>query len=134
MHGRSERDETAKVPVVQADMRRLPFAAEGFGGLWICASLLHIPKSQVGPVLAELRRVVGDGVMYVGVKLGQGEDWLTDSEGRSCFFAFYQPDEFRQILAGAGLQVLDLWLNSDSAGREAGWINVLVCGTREVGS
>lgn len=124
--------ERNTAPVIQADMRRLPFAAGSFGGLWVCASLLHVPKPQAGLALAELRRVVGDGVMYVAVKQGQGEDWLTDADGRSCFFAFYRPDEFHQILRAAGFRVLDGWLNPDAAGRETGWISALVRGTREV--
>ena len=43
-------------PLIQADMAHLPFRKGSFRGLWVCASLLHIPKVQAGDVLRELER------------------------------------------------------------------------------
>ena len=41
-------------PLIQADMRHLPFRRGSFQGLWACASLLHLPKEQAGDALLEL--------------------------------------------------------------------------------
>ena len=62
------------VPLIQADMRHLPFRKGSFDGLWVCASLLHIPKEQAGEVLRELSRVVYPGHISLAVKRGEGED------------------------------------------------------------
>ncbi len=121
-----------RVPVVQADMGRLPFAGGSFDGLWFCASLLHVPKAQAGAVLAELRRAVGDGLIYVAVKQGQGERWLSGSQGRPRFFAFYAADELGQLLAESGFRILEEWFSPDGGGRESGWLAVIARGVGEV--
>ena len=57
-----------------ADMRRLPVANASVDGLWICASFLHVPHAEADTTLAEFRRVLrAGGVLYLGVKAGQGE-------------------------------------------------------------
>mgnify|MGYP000476474050 CR=1 FL=1 len=46
------------VPLIQADMRHLPFRKASLDGLWVCASLLHVPKAEVAGLLGELARAV----------------------------------------------------------------------------
>jgi ADP-ribose pyrophosphatase YjhB (NUDIX family)/ubiquinone/menaquinone biosynthesis C-methylase UbiE len=123
------------VPLIQADMRHLPFRKGSFDGLWVCASLLHIPKEQVGEVLRELSRVVYPGHMYVAVKRGEGRpsdahsdgtaEWVEDDEGRRFFFAYYHPAEIQLLLERNGFQVLDCRETPDLSGRSQPWINVL---------
>jgi ubiquinone/menaquinone biosynthesis C-methylase UbiE len=97
-------------PVVQADMRTLPFPDASFAGVWSFASLLHIPKADVPEVLGEFARVLADGgVLALSLKLGEGEGVEQDIYPVERFFARYQESELRCLLAVAGFQVAELW-------------------------
>jgi ubiquinone/menaquinone biosynthesis C-methylase UbiE len=113
------------VPFIQADMRCLPFRGGSFGGIWACASLLHIPKDRAGDVLRELARVLRAGPLYLSVKRGEGESWVEDGRGSRFFFAYYTPTEIRSLVERSGLQLLSCWESEDQAGRERSWIGVL---------
>jgi ubiquinone/menaquinone biosynthesis C-methylase UbiE len=115
-----------KVPLIRADMAYVPFSTDSFQGLWVCASLLHIPKRQIEQVLQELARVVcPGGHVYVAVKRGEGEAWVRDEDGNRRFFAYYRPQEIQSLIEQAGLRILAAWQNADSAGRRNPWISVL---------
>jgi ADP-ribose pyrophosphatase YjhB (NUDIX family) len=113
------------VPLVQADMRHLPFRKGSLDGLWVCASLLHIPKNTVNEALRELARVVYPGHIAVAVKRGQGEGWVEAEDGRQYFFAYYSADEIQLRMERCGFEVLACWENPDQRGRDPPWINVL---------
>jgi len=113
------------VPLIQADMRHLPFCKASLDGLWVCASLLHVPKDEVDAVLRELSRVVYPGHISVSVKRGEGEAWVEDEEGRPRFFAYYTEDEIQLRLERNGFEVLGCWESPDQSGRSVPWINVL---------
>jgi len=118
------------LPLIQADMRHLPFRKGSFDGLWVCASLLHIPKQQAGEVLRELSRVVYPGHIFLAVKRVEAhqnghEEWVEDGEGRRFFFAYYSPSEIELLMERNGFEVLHSWENADQAGRSRPWINVL---------
>ena len=114
-----------QVPIVQGDMRQLPVADARLDGLWVSASLLHIPKRDVPGVLAEFRRVLPPGgVLYLGVKAGQGEGWFEAAQyerggARQRFFAFYTEAELDELLERAGFAVTDGWLDEAPSQR---WI------------
>jgi len=112
-------------PLIQADMGHLPFRKGSFKGVWVCASLLHIPKAQTGDVLKELARVVLPGHIYLAVKRGEGEEWVEDPPGHRRFFAYYHPAEIQLLMERSGFKVLDCWEKKDSTGRKHPWISVL---------
>jgi ubiquinone/menaquinone biosynthesis C-methylase UbiE len=112
-------------PLIQADLRQLPFRSSSYQGLWACASLLHIPKAQAGAAVREMARVVNPGTIYIAVKRGTGEAWVKDEDGKQRFFAYYEPDELRVLVREAGCTVLSWWQTEDSAGRSRPWINLL---------
>jgi hypothetical protein len=113
--------------LVQADLCHVPFASGSFEGVWACASLLHLAHSDLPNALAGLTRLLHqfDGVLYMAVKVGEGEHWLADGNGRRRFFSFYQPSEIMAMLSEAGFQVLEDWLAPDQVGREQPWLNVI---------
>ena len=110
-------------PYVQGDMRRLPLAAGSAAGIWASASLLHLPRRWLDPVLVETRRVLApEGLFYVSLKEGAGEAWQSDSCGREAprFFTYWQADTLDAHLRRAGFTTVagwreqgsdDLWLN-----------------------
>jgi SAM-dependent methyltransferase len=111
-------------PLVQLDMRAVPFADGAFAGVWCVASLLHIPKTEAPGVLAEVRRVLGPpGVLVLSVQEGEGERWDGGYvEGVERFFARYTPDQVRRLLAGAGFT--DEALEREVAGSRT-WLGFL---------
>jgi 8-oxo-dGTP pyrophosphatase MutT (NUDIX family) len=111
-------------------MRHLPFRTGGLDGLWVCASLLHVPKDEVDVVLRELARVVYPGhialaVKGVAVPGGAGEEWVEDERGRKRFFVYYSAEEIQLRLERNGFEVLGCWESPGIASPETPWINVL---------
>lgn len=113
-------------PFVQADMRRLPFAAGSFDAVWACASLLHLPKAQAPAVLAECRRVLGLGHLFLALKKGEGERWLAGDDGQPThFFAYYHPAEAELLVERGGFRVLEAWENPPAPGQVEPWLNLI---------
>ncbi len=93
-------------PLVQADMRCLPFAGGTFGGIWCCASFLHLPKTDAPGALREMRRVLRPGgTLFLGVQEGAGEGWDVYGWAVARFFSHYTPAEVAALLTGAGFVV-----------------------------
>jgi len=93
---------------VKMDMRSLGFSDASFAGLWACASLLHLPRSQAGPALREFHRVLElGGLLYVSVTEGEGEGWRKHAEGRD-FCAYYCKEAFKQVVSEAGFEIIQL--------------------------
>ena len=116
-----EAQRRAPAPYTQADMRALPYAANSFDGIWMSASLLHIPKPQGLKVLQEAGRLlVPGGVLYVSVKQGEGEEWETREGPR--LFVYYRPDELTALIEQAGMQITEVW--RDETPKHT-WVNVI---------
>jgi ubiquinone/menaquinone biosynthesis C-methylase UbiE len=114
----------AYLRLAQADMRRLPIAAGRVDGCFVCASLLHLPRTQALSALLDFRRVLRtDGALYVGVKEGEGEQWITTQEGHERFFAYHQPEEIDRLIQAAGFEVVDGWISPPGEGQHHNWIN-----------
>ena len=112
-----------KLPLLLGDMRCLPVRDDALDGLWVCASFLHIPKSDAPVVLRELRRVLRpEGVLFISVKRGQGQRWIAHGTGGQRFFVFYPEDELDLLLTAAGFTVRESWLDADHLGRPEPWI------------
>ena len=72
------RERVPQATPVRGDMRALLFADDNFDGLWACASLLHVPESDVPATLAEFERVLGDGgVVVCSLKAAEAGDGRT---------------------------------------------------------
>lgn len=69
---------------------------EDFDGIWACASLLHVPKREMGDVMLRfIQALKPGGIFYVSLKEGEGERIAED--GR--FFSYYNAESFRELLA-----------------------------------
>jgi SAM-dependent methyltransferase len=123
--------QALRVPLMLGDMRALPLPDGSLGGLWVCASFLHIPKRDGSAVLREFSRALRPGgALYIGVKEGDGERWVEQRDGHRRFFAFYQPDELDELLAAHSFAVVESWLTADSLGRPERWINRIAIAKR----
>jgi SAM-dependent methyltransferase len=96
-------------PLIQGDLRALPFADGAFTGVWACASLLHLKKVDLPQALAEIGRVLqAEGLLAAVVKAGHGERWEPNRYGDGeRFFAFYEPSELDAALTAAGFAPLE---------------------------
>ncbi|HIE11531.1 MAG TPA: class I SAM-dependent methyltransferase [Kiritimatiellae bacterium] len=116
--------EDGALRLVCADMRRLPVADGCVAGCFVCASLLHLPRTQTPQALCGFRRVLcSGGALYIGVKEGEGEEWVADKKGRSRFFAYYRPEELDRLIQAAGFEIVDGWTNPPGKGQRHNWLN-----------
>jgi SAM-dependent methyltransferase len=93
---------------VQADMRHLPMASV-FDGLWVNASLLHLPRQDAKTALEGFARILRPGgCLFLSIKEGRGEQWQVQTYGHNepRFFTYWNPDEIDALLHGAGLTIV----------------------------
>jgi ubiquinone/menaquinone biosynthesis C-methylase UbiE len=114
--------------LLQADARRLPFRGDSFDGAWACASLLHVPKQDIGQAIREAFRTLRpNGVLFTSMQHGDGElvPYEPGSQLPARFYFFYRADEWQELVKAAGFRILDQRVNSTSYGLTAdatGWI------------
>lgn len=109
------------VPFVQADMRHLPLRGN-LDGLWVCASLLHLERADVLPTVRHFHRLLKpDGILYLSVKLGHGEKWVSSSYGlpHPRYFTFWQPKALDHLLETAAFHIIDGW---QEPGKQGHWL------------
>ncbi len=115
------------------DIRHLEMPDACCRGVWCSASLLHIPRQTAPRAVNELVRVARRGapvaVFLKRHSQGEPERFETyrhgDVDVGERFFAFYTPEEARQLLEDAGLSIIDeAILAHDNAG-EPDWITLL---------
>jgi SAM-dependent methyltransferase len=113
----------SEVPV---DVLRFEEVAFGpvFDGVWVCASLLHVPRHEMSDAIGRLARALKpDGILYVSFKQGEAEE---ERGGRR--FTDYTLDTLgRQLEREPRLEVLKVWTTADvRPGRSAEWwVNAL---------
>jgi SAM-dependent methyltransferase len=115
---------------IQGDARSLPFRNASFAGVWASASLLHLPKAQVGPALAEVGRVLTiGGVFYSGMKEGDQDQLDLAAAGGGIgsprHFAHYRPGEWTGLLEAAGFVVREQDIDHDQRPGYPDWIVTL---------
>ncbi len=97
----------------------------GFDGIWACASLLHIPKSEFQSALSNVVQALKPGgTAYISVKKGEGNG--LDIKNR--FFSYYQDDEFYTSLSNlSGIASIRHWQENDEAqGSNQQWLCALL--------
>lgn len=108
-------------PLVRCDMRQLPFRAPSFDGAWLCASLLHLSRSEAPQALQEIHRVVRPcAPIFVGLIYGEGEQWNT-AAGSRCF-PYYHPDEIIVLLQECGFSIYSA---RTQPGNAVTWIEII---------
>ena len=115
--------ETSSAHAVRGDLRQLPFPAQAFEGVWICASLVHMPDEEIVRSLREARRVMrADGLLFCSMASGSGDEWRFDEAGNRRWFHYLNPSDALRLATDAGLAVVR---SSLQEGVVAGtWINL----------
>ncbi len=86
--------------LLQADLRRLPFADATLDGIWSVHALLHVPEADLPGALAELRRVLRPGA-WAALSLAGGTHEHREEVG-------YWPGRYRTFVHWPLALVLDL--------------------------
>ena len=97
---------------------------EQYDGIWACASILHLPRKELGGILQKISDALKPGsVLYSSFKYG-------DFEGirRGRYFTDLTEDSLAGLMAEVpSLQIVETWTTNDvRPGREEErWINIL---------
>lgn len=79
-----------------ADMETIDFNLRSFDGIWAYASLLHLPKDRIQPMISKFRKwLKRDGILAAAFKLGQAQG-LEDHHrfpGTQRWFSYVTPKE-----------------------------------------
>jgi ubiquinone/menaquinone biosynthesis C-methylase UbiE len=92
------------------DFRELEFPDAHFHGIWSSGSVYHVPKSEVGQVIAEYARVLRPGgIVAINFKLGSGEGMEQEPKshrGAARYFAYYATEKMEGLFRRAGFELL----------------------------
>ncbi len=119
------RRHSRRVPLVQGDMRRLPFKAGAFDTVWAAASLIHLPKPEAARLLRALRVCVpADGLLAATVAQGRRAGFLRLGWIPGRYFARWRKRELQRAVRQAGWEVVSL---KAVTGRErrGRWLNLV---------
>lgn len=94
-----------------------------FDGIWACASLLHIPSSELIGAFKKLDTALKDGgVLYVSFKYG---DYEGIRNGR--FFLDLNEEKIASFIKDTHLKIKDILITKDvRPKKEEKWLNVIM--------
>jgi len=129
--------EIAKREIPEAEFKVLSMTdldsmSETFDGVFAQASLLHIPKKDVGEVVKKMsRRLNPSGFLYIAVKEafeGTPEEEILKENDYGYeyerFFSYFTMTELEQYLTEAGLKVISKMRNSSPSGKTV-WLQII---------
>lgn len=100
-------------------------AVETFDGIWACASLLHVTKSEMPRTFESIvGALIPHGIWYMSFKNGDEERW--DEQGR--FFNDYSAHSIRSLLNSlSNIEIIDISKQrSLLRGEVQNWLNVFI--------
>ncbi len=119
------RKRARRLSLVMADLASLPFQTNVFDAIWAAASLIHLPKKELRPMLIVLRDLTKQGGKFGATFAhGKGEGFLTQGWIPGRYFSYWKKDELAQVLTRAGWKILLLRTvcNRERKGR---WLNLI---------
>lgn len=88
------------------DIREIELPKEYYDGIWAFASLLNMPKEDLGLLLPKLRKALRPkGVIFISLKEGEGERMVEDIAGRR-LFSFYKIEELQKMVEDSGFKTM----------------------------
>lgn len=106
------RQRNSHLPLINADVLRLPVRDRGVDGAIAWFSLHNLPRSLLGQALGEIRRVLRhEGVFVLVTHAGTGEEsvdqnWHGTTE--RLVITYYEPDQLRSALGIHHLKAVDI--------------------------
>jgi len=110
--------------LVCGDLARLPVGDHCIDGIWSCGSFHYTAKQETPALLAEWRRVLREGWLFLTVK--RGETPLEFSSAHGTFVQHrYHPAEIQLLLERNEFKVLDYWESPSARRPDTIWISLL---------
>ncbi|MDO4556609.1 MAG: class I SAM-dependent methyltransferase [Lachnospiraceae bacterium] len=96
-----------------------------YDAIWACASILHLPKSELGPVLKKIQLALKEnGILYTSFKYGEFEG---ERNGR--YFTDFTIESFEKFMEDfSGIEIEEYWITKDvrpNRGEER-WLNLIL--------
>ena len=110
----------------QGDLRRLPFAACSFDAIWCFAALGHLPPDAIAHALAEFRRILDKGWLYVVVREGSGVRTASWQGSLPRYFTDLTHDTLAAALHAAGFTIHEH--NTWPAPNQHPWLHTIARG------
>ena len=124
LHEARRLDESAQLS--QGDLRRLPFAASSFDAVWCFAALGHLPPPAIAQALAEFRRVLNSGWLYIVVRQGSGTRTVAWEGALPRYFTDLTPETLTTALLTAGFTIHEQ--NTWPAPNQHPWLHTIARG------
>lgn len=97
---------------------------EVFDGVWACASLLHVPETELPDILRKVGLALKEGGhFFISVKEG---DFEGERNGR--YFVDYSKRKLMAIIEDTGIfKIKDVWKSEDKKAHisETKWLNII---------
>ena len=93
------------------DMEKMNFSDSSFDGIWAVASLLHLKKGNISNVISSFSKILREnGVLFIVVKEGIGEDFQVDTQNKSTrrYFSYWQEKELLDVLE-KHFELIEFW-------------------------
>jgi 2-polyprenyl-3-methyl-5-hydroxy-6-metoxy-1,4-benzoquinol methylase len=114
----------AKIPTSQMTFQNCKFDIM-FDGIWACASLLHVPRSELSMVFLNLASALrSEGIIYASFKYGTKE---RDKGDR--YFNDLNEQSLQETIGGLScLEIVETWTTGDlRVGRsDEKWLNCII--------
>ena len=117
-------EKIPEITVINKDIADIQYNKE-FDGVWACASLLHVPKTNISSAVFRLiDSLKNGGVLYASWKYGNRERY--DKDGR--FYSDYNKKTIIELFSNYDdIEILKCWITIDALNRkDHKWINILV--------
>lgn len=97
---------------VEGDLRRLPFRAQAFGGVLMCASLIHVLQEQIPSTLRGVHALLAPGGLFLATVRNQGCTGWTEEHpvvrGRR-WQSYFEPQWLTAELERCGFHQVRWW-------------------------
>lgn len=112
---------------LQTDFDNIDFPDNTFDCFWAAAAFLHTPKKEVSNNLQEAKRITkNSGIGFISLKekteMDEGIIHEDKYGGISRYFAFYEKDEFKQILEQNGFSIIKTTIHTEDDARKTMWL------------
>ncbi len=130
-----------RVKVIKANIR--DFSGQKFDGIWACRSLIHIPPTDLGKVLANISNLIDPNGLAGMTLFTTAEGNFTEQqvpepnsnkEGITYYRTLYSKEYLATAIKGAGLKIIKSEDCFDMDSEEAVYIEAIIenAGKREV--
>ena len=110
-------------PAQQLELQQLDSTGK-FDGIWACATVLHIPLSELDDVVVRLIAALRPGgICYLSFKEGVGERM----EGERLFVDFTEDGLRKQLDRHSSFDTVQIWITTDlRLDCDERWVNALI--------